>query len=222
VIEVISEHIISLGVELECGVPTTEGCSKISEKYENDPKFKEKHDGSVSVPDCIDREYTYYSDNIDDVFSFLRYMYNEIGVRTNSTCGFHIHVKFNDMRLARLFGFRYPYMTFIKQYKEWAEQQEAEKYKNRLTNKYCIARYSSRKALKQFTTYKKTKARYSAINLNSLNIHKTLEIRILPHQKSYDEAIQSIKWLISAIENSIYLITHNTYKLFIGNCSLEV
>jgi hypothetical protein len=66
------------------------------------------------------------------------------------------------------------------------------KYLGRLQNRYCLAKYNTKIVISQIRSYDKNSSRYRAINLNSYNLNKTIEIRILPYFSSFDEAKKSI------------------------------
>jgi hypothetical protein len=80
-----------------------------------------------------------------------------------------------------------------------------------LDNRYCLAKYNTKIVISQLRHYEKDSSRYRAINLNSYNINKTIEIRILPYFSSFTEAKKSIEWLIKTIDK-IYNIRKSVMK----------
>lgn len=202
----ISTHIESIGIELECGIP---GDSDDANLFERElsacfgDHFTSSGDGSVNVPHCCDRELKFWDANLLEVSRFLHACYPTI--KTNTSCGFHVHVRFKDRSLAKLFSFNQSYQLFIDLYKEHAESlpRRTSTYLKRLTNHYCDGCYIKGDILEQLSAHGKCNERYHAINLNSMNIHGTLEFRVLPHQLSASEAMGSINWLVATIERVI-------------------
>ncbi|RLD10697.1 MAG: hypothetical protein DRI44_05385 [Chlamydiae bacterium] len=196
----ISKHIASLGVEAEGGI-NEEGLDEVIEGLEKKNLryyFQIHYDGSVSVPDkdYTDREFNFYNSNLKNIRFFLKLLFNA-GFEANSTCGFHIHARITD-NLPKLFSYEYFYNKFLELYK--SRYKFNEKYLRRLRNSYCRAEYDEYKICKQLESRDKCHERYTAVNLNALNVHGTLEFRIFPYQESVLEAMSTIKFVINAVE----------------------
>jgi len=123
-----------------------------------------------------------------------------------------VHFKFvNNEKAISIFSYKSTWTKFIKEYKKFAytfnDKNLIDKYLLRLKNKYCLAKYETNVIISQLSTFQKNESRYRAINLNSYNIHQTLEIRILPYFQSFEEAKKAILWLIKTIDK-----IYNTQK----------
>ena len=122
------------------------------------------------------------------------------GFTQNDTCGNHVHIKVND-KIMGLFSYFKFFKTFEKEYVKFAlSRLDSDKYLERLSNSYCRSFYSELTIKRQLTEYKKSSARYTMINLNSYNLHGTIEFRVLPHFDSYREAKESILWLYNTVK----------------------
>jgi len=206
----ITQNIKSIGIELEGGINSNDlGKLKnfVKENSLND-YFGYGYDYSVNVSDKdyynIEIRFWHYDLNI--FFKFIEYVFNECKFKQNNTCGNHIHLKFlDDEKALSIFSYRKAWKMFLDEYKNFAysftDEKTINKYLSRLNNRYCLARYSSKVVISQLRHYEKDSSRYRAINLNSYNINKTIEIRILPYFNNFDEAKKSIEWLIKTIDN---------------------
>lgn len=189
----------SIGIELEGGLNKTE-LSKIERwviKNNLTRFYQSKRDGSVSVrkKTITNAELLFWNTDKEKVFEFLEVCYNN-GFETNKSCGFHIHLKFDDMEnMINMISHYKIQKEFIKAYKEWASRK-APKYERRLTNYYCLGKTTSNGIINNMSGYG---TRYKAINLSSLRTHKTIEFRIMPNQISSDEAKETINWLIETL-----------------------
>jgi hypothetical protein len=213
----ITQNIKSIGIELEGGID--------KEDLENLKKYCEKNnlsehvlfgdDGSVVVKNKEIRniEIKFWHFNLQTFLKFVEYVFTKCCFEQNSTCGNHMHFKFiNDNKAISIFSFRKTWKTFKQEYIKFVntlEENLREKYLKRLENKYCKFEYITDIVIKQLNSYDKNYSRYYAINLSSYNLHKTLEIRLLPHFDNYEEAEKAILWLIRTIDK-IYNITKCT------------
>jgi len=206
----ITENIKSVGIELEGGI-NSDDLKKlknfVKENSLND-YFGYGYDYSVNVDgkDYYNIEIRFWHHDLNIFFKFIEFIFNECKFKQNNTCGNHIHLKFVDNEKAlSIFSYRKAWKMFLDEYKKFAytfnDEKMLNKYLSRLNNRYCLARYSSKVVISQLRHYEKDSSRYRAINLNSYNINKTIEIRILPYFNNFDEAKKSIEWLIKTIDN---------------------
>jgi hypothetical protein len=197
----------SLGIELEGGIdsPQMRIVSRWIRKNDLEDYFIKKSDGSVTVSgmDIDNVELCFWHEDVDMVKAFLKVCYDN-GFTANSTCGFHVHLKAQNTReMVELFSFKKIQDMFLEEYKKHIAEMPPEqksKYQRRLTNSYCKAAYSESNVISALKNGGSD--RYRAINLNAFRNHRTMEIRLLPFQKDYSEAADSIDWLTTTI-NSI-------------------
>jgi hypothetical protein len=188
----------SLGVELEGGIDRDKlrNVKRWIRKNDFEENFINKCDGSVSVHDreLSGAELCFWHENIDKVKAFLKVCYDN-GFLTNSTCGFHVHLKAQNTReMVELFSFKKIQDLFLQEYKKYMENMSPEdrsKYQRRLTNSYCKAQYNESNVISALKNGNSD--RYRAINLNAFRSHRTMEIRLLPYQKDYAEAANSLE-----------------------------
>ncbi|MEM5815512.1 MAG: hypothetical protein QXL14_00480 [Candidatus Aenigmatarchaeota archaeon] len=198
--------VASIGIELEGGI-NRDDLEKIKEKYNATERLAIGRDGSVYVSgkDIKDAEIKFWSESVQELLNFVKFVFNN-NFKQNSSCGNHMHFKFNDTYTAvALFSFKKFYKMFIREYIKKFNNNE--KYLNRLKNNYCKASYKENIIIQQLINKQKCSARYTAINLNSYNVHQTMEIRILPHFDSYTEAKDSILFVVNTVQkilNSLY------------------
>jgi len=203
----ITRNIKSIGIELEGGLDEVE--YQLLEDYVREKELEEYYsvtsDGSVYVgeKDIDNIEIRFWHHNLKTFFSFIKKVY-ELGFEQNSTCGNHVHFRFTDTERAKsIFGYSPIWRLFVKEYVEYANElgeKKWSKYMARLESRWCKPRYSKRAVIRQLSTPLRSRSRYKAINLNSFNLHGTLEIRILPYFEDYKEAKKSITWLIGVID----------------------
>lgn len=197
----ITANIESIGFEAEGGINQREYDNLRNEIQSNglSGHFQVKHDGTVSVSDreISGREYNYWSGDLLKIKKFLKLLYKH-GFKSNSSCGFHIHVRFaNNKKAVSYFSFEKFVSMFMRKYTK--DFKESQKYIARKTNHYCSSRGISDNVKRQL---KGGGSRYSAINLLSLQEEQnTIEFRIFPHQDSYEESIETISWLLITLEN---------------------
>jgi hypothetical protein len=205
----ITQNIKSVGIELEGGI-NKEDLQNLKEHCEKNDlldyvAFGE--DGSVVVrsKEIKNIEIKFWHYDLDTFLKFIEYVFNKCKFEQNSTCGNHMHFKFVDNQKAlSILSYSRIWRKFINEYiefaKSWNDNSLVEKYLSRLKNKYCLAKYDVNVVIEQLELHEKASCRYRAINLNSYNIHKTVEIRILPYFDNYEEAKKSILWLIETID----------------------
>lgn len=195
-------QIKSVGVELECGI-NEDGENDLYEwvkEHGNPDNFELGGDGSVCVDDFdnCSCEIKYYSRDIEHMYKFLDVAFKY--VKQNSTCGNHIHVRFAKPREAlALFGYREAFNMFKNRYVK--AFGESGKYHARLRNRYCNGvSYNEDLAYDQIASDYRRESRYRMINLNSFNIHGTIEFRILPYFSGAEEAKEAIGKLLVIID----------------------
>jgi len=216
----ITENIKSIGIELEGGI-NSDDLKKlknfVKENSLND-YFSYGYDYSVNVEnkDYYNIEIRFWHYDLNIFFKFIEYVFNECRFKQNDSCGNHIHLKFIDNEKAlSVFSYRKSWKMFLDEYKKYAfsfsDEKTMNKYLSRLQNRYCLAKYNTKIVISQIRSYEKNESRYRAINLNSYNLNKTIEIRILPYFSTFTEAKKSIEWLIKTIDK-IYNIRKSLMK----------
>jgi hypothetical protein len=184
----------SFGVEFECGVPD-EIASAADNFVRRCSRAYPGHDGSVTFGSGFaEREYTFWSTSIPEVTAWLSTLY-AAGIRTNSSCGFHVHIRPMEGRLW-VPATRYYWDGFGAAYRQWTRTQPA-KFWARATDEWCRFQPWRRSLIESLL--ETDSDRYTAINLSSLVRHRygTIEHRILPYQANLTEATSSINWLLS-------------------------
>ena len=184
----------SFGVELESVVPTSIVHSADSFVSRCDRAVVET-DGSINYgPGFTGREYTFWSTSIAEVSAWLSTLYAG-GLRTNSSCGFHVHVKPQAGR-RWVAATRFYWDSFASAYHAWARTQPS-KFAERETSHWCAIQPWTRTRVADLL--ESTDNRYTAINLSSLVRHSfgTIEHRILPYQATAVEAQRSLRWLLT-------------------------
>ena len=225
----ITENIKSIGIELEGGI-NSDDLKKlknfVKENSLND-YFSYGYDYSVNVEnkDYYNIEIRFWHYDLNIFFKFIEYVFNECRFKQNDSCGNHIHLKFIDNEKAlSVFSYRKSWKMFLDEYKKYAfsfsDEKTMNKYLSRLQNRYCLAKYNTKIVISQIRSYEKNESRYRAINLNSYNLNKTIEIRILPYFSTFTEAKKSIEWLIKTIDK-IYNIRKSMMKKFSIDLNVE-
>jgi len=219
---VITENIKSIGIELEGGINSDDLRKLKNFVKENNltDYFGYGYDYSVNVEnkDYYNIEIRFWNSDLNVFFKFIEFIFDECKFKQNESCGNHIHLKFVDNEKAlSVFSYRRAWKMFLDEYKKYAytfaDEKTINKYLGRLNNRYCLAKYNTKIVISQLRSFEKNESRYRAINLNSYNINKTIEIRILPYFSNFDEAKKSIEWLIKTIDG-IYKIRKSLMKKF--------
>jgi len=220
---VITKNIRSVGVEVEGGIDLKDKkyLEEFLEKKGVISNYSVGSDGSVQVysKEFPDAEIKFWDDNKERFFEVIRVIYSV--VKQNNTCGNHLHFKFLDnLKMLSILSYREVWKYFISEYIKFAEsfdEKKKQKYLSRLENKYCIAKYNENVVISQLLSKTKCSERYRAINLNSYNVHGTIEIRILPYFENVEEAIKSICWLIDIMDKLYrkrYLTVEENINIF--------
>jgi hypothetical protein len=188
-------NIRSFGVELE-GYIASNKYPQLQGFVQSSPRGSYGYDGSIRPPSgTTEFEARFWTNDLDEMAWWLDACY-KIGAKTNSSCGFHIHVKPVPEKIYA-FATKHYWDEFYTRYREFAKGKPR-KYLERLNNHYCAWKEWSVDALRSHD-------RYSAINLYSLieNNAETIEHRLLPHQEDAKEADTSVRWLINTASELI-------------------
>jgi hypothetical protein len=206
----ISEHIISLGLELEGGIDKMdldkfEDFLKDNDLYDN---YEYENDSSVSVDEkeIEDAELMFWHTDWDVIVKVVKFLFDECKFLQNRTCGNHVHFKVVDDEVVRaLLTHQKVWDWFKDEYVKYASTRaRSNKYFERLNNRYCLFKYSKRNVYGQYfgTNYD---ARYTAINQLSWWENKTFEIRLLPYAVNSKEYLDNLKWLVDTLEKMFKL-----------------
>lgn len=216
----ISQWVKTLGVELEGGMLSSSysKISRIFKKWNLDNNVSSSYDGSIRRTSdwgttLVSNELKFWAENLIDIKHFLDWAYKVGNVKTNSSCGFHLHVMFVD----------HPYTLFSFARKEVVKQfhdayiekfHDNPKYLSRLENHYSKRNNFSNRFLIESMT-KGYGDRYVSVNFCSVAKHSTqveisgrfvrypgtLEFRVFPYQETSKEAYETVKWLIKTIDD---------------------
>jgi hypothetical protein len=188
----------SVGFELECGVPSS--MNRVFERFVSYGSGGAGglphggYDSSVTVSSpYVAREATFWSRDLAQLCEWLKVAYEQVHVITNSSCGFHVHVKAAE-RDRWVFATRFYWDAFLTGYRLYAAGRY--KYLRRLSAYYSRARPWSASFVHGLL--RRDEERYTAINLQSLVKHPdagTVEHRIFPHQETLEEAQTTIRWV---------------------------
>lgn len=200
-----SNNIVSVGFELEGGM-SKRNLKKL-ERYVHENGLGKYYQRSYEIFSRLfvgglsrfkNLELRFWSADPKVLNDFLDYAYNECGFKTNSRCGFHVHLAFDDMPEAvSVFSSRKLASQFRQDY---GCSFPEERYQSRLSSHYCTevnvltgeggeARSCQNGVIML--------GRNSAINLAAYRKHGTIEFRILPNQLTSVEAISSLSWIVS-------------------------
>ena len=218
----ISPYIKSIGVELECGVPTAKQAAYEAEmKSRFGDHFEKDSDATAGGgnPSTYEQEmeYKYWSENWEDIEEFLKLSFNKYKIETSPTykvrgvehsnhtnSGMHMHFRTNPdmipMKEAVALASYEPFQKeFIDEYK--AEYRNKPKYYNRINNSWSKSKYDEDEVREQLEyTSIHHSSRYHAVNLNAYNLHGNLEIRILPQADSAEEAITALHTQVKMLD----------------------
>jgi hypothetical protein len=218
----ISRHIRSLGLELEGGILSyklSEFEEKMYSQFEDfDIYYSVGSDGSVNVPcpssysyrECYrwysSVEVRFWHDDINVLIYFVKELWNH-GFKQNSTCGNHMHIRFDNIFYASIFSLLDAQLMFINEYKNQFFGNP--KYMYRLSNQYSQA--CTTQLCINDNMLNKYGSRYRAINFRSITDkgYSTLEIRIMPYANDANELISMMMFNINTIEKIINHFTIN-------------
>lgn len=197
----ISREIKSLGIEFEGSFKNKETLQVIKNTFNYPERFEIKSDGSVHVYHDTNKisngEVTFYSTSKREIIDFLDKMFRIGNAKTNSSCGLHVHVLFNDMdKWIKLLSNRGFQTAFFKEYLK--EFGLISKYKFRLTSRWCKRRYDENNIINGINRTN-FGTRYKAINFQALIRHGTIEFRLFPYQEDFVEAQNTINWFVNTL-----------------------
>lgn len=233
----ISKVVESIGIELECGI-TTKGANRLVDRFSkwpiganlnigSDISVKVNRNPGLSILD--NREIRFYSDKWVDIKHFLKWAY-EYGAKTDSSCGFHLHVEFVNHEFTLLSLAEKKFVSdFLHEYLvTFSSFEQHEKYLSRLSNKYSKRNTESSATLKRIVFDGDWSDRRVAVNFSSVNKHKrqivtktgrstmmlgTLEFRVFPNQNSAEEAITTVTWLVDVLDKLVPKYTSRPIKI---------
>ena len=203
----ISKHIESIGAEFECGINSSD-YRKVDEyiKENNlDRFFSAGGDGSVSVSGKTDgsAEIRFWNGNLQKFLDFSKVLYEQGKIRTNDSCGCHIHLRFKKDSYAFL-SYMPNINEFLKEYEAFSNTKtgkDKDKFLKRLHQHCCRADMSEADVV---WALNRGGDRYRAVNFCSLwEPQRSVEFRIFPGHDSYEEFKESVDWLIMIVEKLI-------------------
>lgn len=122
----------------------------------------------------------------------------------NRTCGMHLHISFKRQYYYRRLMSPEFYEFFKKELRAWGERYGVKntQFYSRLNgeNHYCKDEWLMEA---QVNTREKDSCRYAILNY-CYNLHKTLEVRVLPYFKSADTAKAAVKACLNIICDWLY------------------
>ena len=197
-------YIKDIGIELEGQIP----CSVADEHCPNDyddyhlvsmvKKFniphKERIGGYEGISSSCDSkvgfEWLYYGQP-KEISQFLDVMFNKLDYNAHSGCGFHMHIKFNKKKHYNYAFNRYFWDALKAEYRK--RYRGNRRFLGRLNGQWSKLDYSM--------LCGNTKG--VGINVESIDDNNTLEIRIMPYQKSRKEAMQSVKFIHNTVNKIV-------------------
>jgi hypothetical protein len=202
------KYVSSVGVEIECGIPDRDGIRWVQAFEGSDSRFSYGSDGSVAVPNCYDSdaELRYWApiEEWGRFVTVLRWLWEEIGIRQNASCGNHIHVKLQQDWMQVLIHPKFV-RYFQRRYINFARKQNnPEKYIARTIGSYsAFYRWRNYQDLERQVreSYQVSGSRYRSINYWSLgDSQRTLEFRIMPWASCFMEHINMIVFVVRTVE----------------------
>jgi hypothetical protein len=201
----ISRHIVSVGFELEGGMDREELLRL--ERFVDDNGLGSYYARDVESGLCVkkfhgDLELKLHSRKMEVLAGFLDYAYNECGFETNFNCGFHVHMRFEDMPGAVVF-FSSP--SVVAQFKrDYSERFDGnEKYLARLGSVHCRNDNVDTELFGRILRDGRHRIPYNKNSVIALDAYKrrgNVEFRVLPNQTSSEEAIESLGWIIETAD----------------------
>jgi hypothetical protein len=222
------KYVVSVGVEVECGVRDEQSYRKLWDWVNEHPavaeRFEGGSDGSVYVEGCAWRslELRFWTEVerwglMEEV---LRFLWEEVRIKQNSTCGNHVHIRLRDDYLPLIV-----YPQFIKYFQRAyilfsLRQSNPAKYRQRINNQYCRFFRGDIEA-EVIASYQGRGTRYRSVNFHALHEwHHTVEFRIMPYAESGDEHIAQIQFILLTVENYIATVLRGRRVLECSEVSL--
>jgi hypothetical protein len=222
------KYVVSVGVEVECGIRTEEDYRKLWEWVrENEvvaDRFEGGSDGSVYVEGCdwrsLELRFWTEVERWELMEEVLRFLWEEVRIRQNSTCGNHVHIRLSDDYLPLLV-----YPQFIKYFQRAYilfshHQSNPAKYLQRTRNQYCRFLTGDLEAA-VIASYRGEGTRYRSVNFHALHEwHRTVEFRIMPYAESANEHIAQIQFILRTVESYIATVLRGKRVLECSEVSL--
>jgi hypothetical protein len=215
-------YVESIGVEIECGIPDREGVRWVEAFESSDNRFVYGSDGSVHVSGCWDtdaelRYWVYVPEEWGRMVTVLRWLWEEIGIRQNESCGNHIHVKLQQDWMQVLIHPKFV-KYFQRRYTNFARKQsDPVKYIARTIGSYsAFYRWRNYQDLERQVreSYQVSGSRYRSINYWSLSdSQRTLEFRIMPWASCFMEHINMIVFVVRTVEQYCYAVRKGKIEL---------
>lgn len=129
----------------------------------------------------------------------------------NNTMGLHVHVSFPDVEtFERLSTVEFP-IYFEQKFRESFIYESngrrvGRKEQARLGNRFCRVPSESPRDLaslmhEQITAYGKDQSRYTAVNYNAYQCHKTIEFRVFPSTKNPSRFAKYLMFLFAVVDS---------------------
>jgi len=204
---------LRFGVEIECGV---------SNRPSLPGGWTHSDDGSIhtSLDSMEIKTVGPYSSNFDSFVHDLQAILDSIERKVvNDSCGFHVHISFDDRYYHQLLCSWNFYNYFMKRYDKTFPGY---KFQDRKHKDYCkaFANYENfvGAVSHQVAVHDRDSCRYFAIN-HCYTYHGTIEFRIFPGSVSVPEIKRMLKFLFDVINEYIHLDKYNndTYTLDRGD-----
>lgn len=201
-------EIKSIGIELECGINRKNYSQLFRDVLLRENHLAVERDASVMVSGyhksgyISNCEIKIWNTDIDCLLLAVKKLFVRYKIRQNSTCGNHIHVRFNSIKWKNLINDN-NLSAFIEEYKI---RFNKEKYLNRLRNNFCLADNLERHIRNQY--FNDCGSRYIAINLKNILYQETdnlqtIEFRIFPYAENWKEIKENIIFLLIWINKHI-------------------
>ena len=142
---------------------------------------------------------------IKNLFSSLQKCYKKSNFHFNKSCGFHLHISFSPIKPPELMSYH-----FISYFNTEMARAFPKEYAARKENKFCVPYQRTRAEIYNYAHAN----RYHAVNYNSLQRHKTIELRIF-RTTSPLKMFSFVLFSIETIENFLQRGTSLTYTLYI-------
>jgi hypothetical protein len=222
-------YVISVGVEVECGIQEDEDYRKlwewVRENEEVSERFECGSDGSVAVGGCawrsLELRYWVEVDQWEWMEKVLKFLWEEVRIRQNSTCGNHVHLRVKEEYLPLLV---YPQfiLYFQRSYTIFGQRQKNPiKYYRRRRGSYS-AFYRGDIEGQVIQQYRGGGSRYRAVNYQSLHEwQRTIEIRVMPYAEDYNEHLAQITFVLRVVENYISTVLRGRRVLECSEVSLS-
>jgi hypothetical protein len=219
---------MSVGVEVECGIEKDEDYQRlwnwVRETEVVAERFEGGSDGSVCVEGCdwrsLELRFWCEVERWELMEEVLRFLWEEVRIKQNSTCGNHIHLRIHDEYLPLLI---YPQFVsyFQRSYLLFSlRQSNPLKYYERRRGSYS-AFYRGDIETQVIQQYRGNGTRYRAVNYSSLHEwQRTIEFRIMPHATNFEEHMSQILFVLQTVERYLSTVLRGKRVLECSEVSL--